>query len=161
MNVSHRFGSFLLPLLALAAPAAAGDPTGLWWAERGAAQVEIRHCDGSLCGRVVWLRSPLDEHGCALRDVNNPDHALREREVVGIELLSGLRPSPHRPNEWSEGSVYDPGSGRKYRAILTVEGPDRLLLRGYFGIRLLGRTTRWIRVGGEDQCRDFAGESAT
>ena len=57
--------------------------------------------------------------------------------------------------------MYDPGSGRKYRAILTVEGPDRLLLRGYFGIRLLGRTTRWIRVGGEDQCRDFAGDSAT
>jgi peptidoglycan/LPS O-acetylase OafA/YrhL len=57
----------VLPLLPDAARAS--NPTGLWWAEGGFAQVEIRHCgDGALCGQVVWLRHPFDEHGCELRD---------------------------------------------------------------------------------------------
>jgi hypothetical protein len=32
--------------------------------------------------------------------------------------------------------------------------PDRLLVRGYLGFRLLGRTTTWLRVGTENQCRE-------
>ena len=51
-------------------------PVGLWYAEGGAAQIDLRDCGGALCGRVVWLRSPFDEHGCELRDRYNPDDAL-------------------------------------------------------------------------------------
>jgi len=40
--------------------------------------------------------------------------------------------------------------------VLEMEAPDRLRVRGYLGIRLLGRTTTWIRVGAENQCREHA-----
>lgn len=53
-------------LLACVADSWAATPLGLWYAEGGAVQVEIRECDTALCGRVVWLRSPLDTQGCAL-----------------------------------------------------------------------------------------------
>lgn len=43
------------------------DPAGRWYAEGGAAQVEINDCGGQLCGTVVWLRSPFDEDGCPMR----------------------------------------------------------------------------------------------
>ncbi len=141
-----------VPLL----PAAAGatEPTGLWWAEGGYAQVEIRRCgDGTVCGQVVWLRHPFDENGCELRDAENPDAGLRSRPVVGMRILRDLQPSPDDPDEWNGGEIYDPGSGRTYGAVVAMEGPDRLRLRGYLGIRLLGRTTTWIRVGSENQCR--------
>jgi len=144
----------------LAAPlvpdlAHASDPTGLWWAEGGFAQVEIRPCGAeSLCGEVAWLRHPLDEHGCELRDVANPDPDLRSRPVVGLEILRGLETSGQDPAEWNGGRIYDPGSGRTYAAVVEMEGPDRLRVRGYPGIRLLGRTTTWIRVGSENQCRE-------
>ncbi len=146
----------LLLVIALAqvraAQAADESPLGLWWAEGGAAQVQIEACDAALCGRVVWLRSPLDENGCPLRDERNPDAALRGRELVGVELLRDLRPIPSSPQSWADGEIYDPTSGRTYRATLSLDGPRRLLVRGYLGIRLLGRTTTWIRVGGADQC---------
>jgi uncharacterized protein (DUF2147 family) len=144
----------LLLLVPLPQPAAAEvlRPAGLWWAEGGAAQVEIARCDDALCGRVAWLRSPFDEHGCELRDVENPNPAQRTREVLGIDLLRNLRASPERPGEWS-GEIYDPTSGRSYDAVLQMDGPDRLLVRGYLAIRLLGRTTTWLRVGTESQCR--------
>ena len=49
----------LLALLLQPAVVEASEPTGLWWAEGGAAQVEIAGCDDALCGRVAWLRKPL------------------------------------------------------------------------------------------------------
>jgi uncharacterized protein (DUF2147 family) len=152
----HRTSLLALLLLPLLPGAArASDPAGLWWAEGGSAQVEIRYCrDGALCGQVVWLRHPFDEHGCELRDVENPQPALRSRPVAGLEILSDLRSSPENPGEWNGGEIYDPGSGRTYAVVVEMDGPDRLRLRGYLGIRILGRTTTWVRVGSENQCRE-------
>ena len=150
----HRLLPALLLLPLLPTAAHASDPTGLWWAEGGFAQVEIRACGDALCGRVVWLRHPLGPDGCELRDVENPDAALRDRSVTGLEILRGLRPSPDDPGEWNGGTIYDPGSGRTYGAVAVLDGAERLRVRGYLGIRLLGRTTTWVRVGGEDQCRE-------
>jgi uncharacterized protein (DUF2147 family) len=153
-----RRGLILALVLALEsreASAAEAGPLGLWWAEGGAAQVEIFPCANALCGRVVWLRSPFDEDGCPLQDEHNPNPAFRNRELIGMEFLSGLRALQNAPNVWTGGQVYDPTSGRTYRAALSLDGPRRLRLRGYLGFELLGRTTTWIRVGGEDQCQSL------
>jgi uncharacterized protein (DUF2147 family) len=128
-------------------------PTGLWWAEGGAAQIEIRRCGPSLCGQVVWLRSPFDENGCQLRDVNNPEPGARGREVLGARILAGLRAEHGQAATWSGGTIYDPGSGRTYRAHVTLTDDGRLAVRGYVGLRFIGRTTTWIRVGSEGTCR--------
>jgi uncharacterized protein (DUF2147 family) len=150
----------LLGLL-LAAPAWGADPTGRWWAEGGAAQVQIEPCGDALCGRIVWLRSPYDPDGCLARDTHNPEARLRRRSLVGVEMLQSLRRSEDDPEAWEGGEVYDPTSGHTYRAALRMDGPDRLRLRGYLGIRLLGRTTTWTRVGHERECRDDASVAAT
>jgi uncharacterized protein (DUF2147 family) len=135
-------------LAASEAPAAA--PFGLWYAEGGAAQVEIIRCGDQLCGRVAWLRSPFDEDGCELRDERNPDPGLRDRPIIGIEVLAGMA-AEGDDRTWSGGTIYDPVSGRTYRCTLQLDGENRLRLRGYVGVPLLGRTTTWIRVGAENQ----------
>jgi len=124
------------------------DPVGRWHAEGGAAQVEIHRCGAALCGEVVWLRAPFDENGCPLLDRYNPEDSLRQRPVVGLEILRGLVPAAGDAS-WGDGTIYDPGSGRTYRASMNLLGPDQLELRGYVGIPLIGRTTRWFRVGAE------------
>src|SRR6516164_1628325 len=139
--------------LAIATSSPAATPVGLWYAEGGAARVAIEPCGETLCGRVVWLRSPLDEDGCELRDQHNPEPALRDRPVVGLEVLRGL--SPRSDGTWSDGRIYDPGSGNTYTCIARLESENRLRLRGYLGIPLIGRTTTWIRVGTEQQtCKE-------
>jgi len=130
--------------------ATAASPAGLWYAEGGAAQVQIEPCDAALCGRIVWLRSPFDEEGCDQRDRRNPDSALRDRPLIGLQVLTGLRTAADG-QLWSDGTIYDPTSGRTYRCTAQLEGTDRLHLRGFIGIPLLGRTTTWIRVGSENQ----------
>jgi uncharacterized protein (DUF2147 family) len=140
--------------------ATAGTPEGLWYAEGGAAQVEVSKCGPALCAKVVWLRSPFDENGCELRDVRNVNQRLRARPIEGLLLFEGLEQSSEDPNVWTGGTVYDPTSGRTYRCRLSVDG-DRLHLRGYLAVPILGRTTTWIRVGTERRvCRQATGESA-
>jgi uncharacterized protein (DUF2147 family) len=64
-----------------------------------------------------------------------------------------LRPSGQ--DTWDSGTIYDPSSGWTYQCTATLDGTNRLLLRGYLGVRLLGRTTTWLRVGAEERtCRD-------
>jgi len=152
----HASGAALglaIACLARTCSAWAATPVGLWYAEGGAAQVTIEACGETLCGRVVWLRSPLDEDGCELRDRNNPEPGLRNRPVVGLEVLRGL--SPRSDGTWSDGRIYDPGSGNTYTCVARLESENRLRLRGYLGIPLIGRSTTWIRVGTEQQtCKE-------
>jgi uncharacterized protein (DUF2147 family) len=139
--------------LAVAVRASAASPVGVWYAEGGAARVAIEPCGSELCGRVVWLRSPFDEDGCDLRDGHNPDPALRGRKVEGLEVLRGL--TPLGDGTWGNGRIYDPASGNTYTCRLALDGDDRVRLRGYVGIPLLGRTTTWTRVGAENRvCRE-------
>jgi glucan biosynthesis protein C len=133
----------------MAGRASAATPVGLWYAEGGAAKVAIEPCGGELCGRVVWLRSPLDDDGCDLRDRLNPDPTLRGRRVEGLEILRGLARRPD--GTWANGRIYDPGSGSTYTCQLTLDGENRVRLRGYVGIPLIGRTTTWTRVGAKSR----------
>jgi uncharacterized protein (DUF2147 family) len=127
--------------------ASAATPIGVWNADGGTARVQIEPCGAALCGRVVWLRAPLDENGCDLRDRRNPDPALRGRKVEGLEILRGL--TPRADGTWGSGRIYDPASGSTYTCQLTLDGDDRLRLRGWIGVPLLGRTTTWTRLGAE------------
>jgi len=139
--------AWVMGLIFVASKAFAATPVGLWFAEGGAAQVQVFPCGDEFCGKVVWLRSPLGEDGCELRDSNNPDSTLRSRTIIGLLVLTGLKPEDEDRGAWSGGSIYDPTSGHTYSCQARLEGNNKLFLRGYFGIQLLGRTTTWTKVG--------------
>ena len=154
----ERCGKLLLAVAVLAGgfqrvAFAAASPVGLWHAEGGAAEVEIRPCSDGLCGRVVWLRSPIGDDGCELRDDKNSDPAARGKTIIGLVVLHGLKQLDAEGRQWAGGTIYDPVSGRTYSCNARLDGDNRLFLRGFWGIQLLGRTTTWTRVGAEKrQC---------
>ena len=147
----------LLPLgiiLILASVAVAQDPepfVGKWWTEERDAQIEIYSCEGKLCGKIVWLKEPNfpedDSKGMGGKpkiDRENPDVSKRERPLLGMNLVWGFTPSGK--NIWEGGFIYDPRDGKSYKCKLTLENPDRLKVRGFIGISLLGKSTTWSRV---------------
>ena len=140
------FALFVVLACGWAGPVEAEDVAGVYLVQDGEAHIELRPCGEELCGRIVWLREPLDEEGRVPRDDNNPDPSLRDRTILGLEILSGLKPAPGTDGQWTGGSIYDPESGRTYRCKLRHDGGDLVRLRGYLGFSLLGRTTRWTRV---------------
>lgn len=152
------------PILALAAllafaalPAAAAgeiDPTGVWLMEKKKVAIKIYQCDDGLCGRIVWLKQPLDRRGRPKRDKRNPDAAARNRPLCGIEVLRGLTPAGQ--DRWDGGTIYNPKDGKTYAASLRAAAADTLEVRGYVGFPLLGKTRTLTRA---QQLADAAAES--
>ncbi|MBM3554032.1 MAG: DUF2147 domain-containing protein [Alphaproteobacteria bacterium] len=131
-----------LALLAWTAPALGAN--GTWLTESGGGQVEIGPCGEALCGRIVWLKEPLDTAGQPKRDKENPDPARRERPILGLAMLEGFRPAGE--NKWADGTIYNPEDGKTYSCTMTLEGNGTLKVRGYVGVPLFGKTQVWTRV---------------
>ncbi|MCK9448703.1 MAG: DUF2147 domain-containing protein [Bacteroidales bacterium] len=134
-----------VPAMNLQAQHKSNDVIGLWLTEDKDAQVEIFQREGKFYGKITWLKEPIDEEtGKPKTDKKNPDPKLRSLPTLGMEMLKGF--SFDGKNEWSGGEIYDAGNGKTYRSYMSLEGKDKLKIRGYIGISLLGRNTYWTRV---------------
>ena len=121
----------------------AQDVIGKWKLEDGSAIVEVYKQGDSFNGKIVWLNEPDGPDGKPARDRNNPDANLRSRQLIGLNMLDGLKKTG---SEYSGGKIYDPGNGKTYNCSMKVEG-DVLKVRGSLDKKgLLGRTMDWFRV---------------
>lgn len=136
------FTSMILMLAPLAA-AFAQEVVGKWKLEDGTAIVEVYQQGDVFNGKIVWLQKPTEADGTPAVDDLNPDPKLRTRQVLGLNMLNNLKKSG---NEYTGGSIYDPGNGKTYNCSMKVEG-DILKVRGSLDKRgLIGRTMDWFRV---------------
>ena len=137
----------ILSIILMAAPFAAAfaqDVIGKWKLEDGSAIVEVYKDGDSYNGKIVWLKNPTEADGSPAVDENNPDKSLRSRQLIGLNMLSGLKATAK--SDYSGGSIYDPGNGKTYNCSMKVEG-DVLKVRGSLDKKgLLGRTMDWFRV---------------
>jgi uncharacterized protein (DUF2147 family) len=121
----------------VAAPVEPG-AQGTWWSPKRDSKIEVVERDHKLFGKISWLSPDLQ----GAKDVQNPDPALRERPLLGLEILSGFESSDGKT--WTGGEIYDPDSGKTYHCKLTLSG-EVLEVRGFVGIPLFGRTERFTR----------------
>ena len=134
--------SFILMLMPLAA-AFAQDVVGKWKLENGSAIVEVYKSGDAYNGKIVWLQKPTEADGTPAVDKNNPDKSLQSRQLIGLNMLSGLKASK---GEYTGGKIYDPANGKTYNCSMKVEGKV-LKVRGSLDKKgLLGRTMDWFRV---------------
>ena len=133
----------IISVMLAASAAFAQDVIGKWKLDDGTAIVEVYKSGDAYNGKIVWLEEPTDADGTPAKDNNNPDPALRTRELIGLNMLSGLKKTAD--NEYSSGKIYDPGNGKTYNCSMKVEG-NVLKVRGSLDKRgLIGRTMDWFR----------------
>lgn len=119
-------------------------PTGVWLTEKGDARVQISPCGAGICGKVVWLREPIDAAtGRPQVDDKNPNPELRDRPVIGLQLFNGMRPSGTA--RWS-GRIYNADDGKFYVSNVAMTGPTTLQVEGCVGALCGGET--WRKVSG-------------
>lgn len=116
---------------------------GKWQNPSGEGRVEITKKGAKYYGKLYWLKEPNDEQGKPKLDAKNPDEALQKRQIQGLEILKDF--DSHGKGVYENGTIYDPKSGKTYSCKMTLKG-DKLDIRGYVGISLLGRTEVWSRV---------------
>jgi uncharacterized protein (DUF2147 family) len=133
-------------LLAFCGQLQAADLPGDWVTPDGSALIRISHNpnNDSYEGTITALLRPkftvadgYGEPGTSRLDVKNPSKAQRERPLLGLKILTGLK---FVDGKWEQGKIYDPGSGRSYRCHLALASPDFIKMRGFMGFSLLGRT---------------------
>ncbi len=113
----------VLPLLA-AAPALAGDPSGIWLRESGASKVRISRCVEAYCGTIVWLK---DGSGNA---------------KLGQRVFFDMKEAGE--NRW-EGKAFNPEDGRTYAGKMVLAG-HKLTTSGCALGGLLCRSVKWSRA---------------
>ena len=117
---------------------------GIWYDDTGKGAVQIFACGEKLCGRIVWLKEPMNGNGQPLTDGYNPNPQLRNRPICGLQVLGGLARQPD--GTWDEGWVYDPKVGKSYDAAIELAGQNKLILTGYKGLRLLSKSFTWTKA---------------
>jgi uncharacterized protein (DUF2147 family) len=161
-HVSHRVfacgrltpffaGLLLFPALALSAGNQSAPPeTGTWIDHSGDGAVEIYVCADRadrLCGRIVWLKEPLNAQGVPKYDKYNPKASLQRRPICGLPVLGNL--AKVAEGGFDHGWIYDPKVGKSYSAAIRLAGRDRLTVTGYVGLKFLSKSFTWQRVSGD------------
>lgn len=135
----------LLPLGAVFG-ADAASPIGTWKTiddktGRERAIVRVYEKDGLLFGRIERTFTPGGETRvcvpCSDERKNLP--------IIGLLVVRNMKPEG---GDWSGGDILDPESGSVYRCTMHLaQNGSRLVVRGYIGFSLLGRSQTWQRQG--------------
>jgi uncharacterized protein (DUF2147 family) len=128
--------------------AANPSPVGLWQTvddHTGSATgtiVEISASGDELVGRIVKMAAKPGRPADPLCTECQGD--LHNAHAIGLSIIKGMKPDG---DEWDGGTILDPDSGSTYSCSLRLtDKGTRLVVRGYIGISLFGRSQTWIRA---------------
>lgn len=126
--------AFGLILCASPAPAQVRDPSGTYLSESGETRVHIARCGQVYCGTIVAMKGDT-------RDVYNPDPELRSRSLVGVQMISDLKPL----GDGFVGQLYNFKDGRIYTGKITFAGKAMQLSGCVLG-GFICRSQTWAKV---------------
>ncbi|WP_116787591.1 DUF2147 domain-containing protein [Flavobacterium psychrotrophum] len=118
--------------------------TGKWKTfddETGEAKsiVHVYEEGGKVYGKVVEILNPAKKDK-KCQDCKGAD---KDKPILGLIIIKGLSKDG---DSYSDGDILDPNKGKLYSCTIKLDGKDKLKVRGYMGVSLLGRTQYWTRV---------------
>jgi uncharacterized protein (DUF2147 family) len=121
--------TILLMLIGLFAYAQNADAlVGTYLKADGMSKVEFYKSGDTYCGKVVWLKEPNDKEGKPKKDPKNPDKSLRERPLMGMVTITGLRYEGE--GKYGEGKAYRPAEGDEVKFKVKVVGDGTISVTG-------------------------------
>lgn len=136
--------SLAAPPEAGAAQAGLGTPAGLWQPLDSSGKPEglirIFEVGGLYYGRIE-PSSPSDDRNARCTKCSGKRH---DQPIIGLVIMRHLKP---QNGEYVGGDILDPDTGHVYGCTLRLtDGGRRLIMRGFLGFSLLGRSQVWQRV---------------
>ena len=146
--------AFLLTIVLLAqtaatTPAPLRSPIGYWQTVsdvtgRPQSVVQIYESRGRLFARVDKV---LVTDGVPATCVKCRDDR-KGTPLVGLIIMRNMR---NAGDDYRDGDILDPESGKVYRCWMTLDVTgQRLTIRGFIGISLFGRSQVWHRIADKD-----------
>ena len=115
--------------------ATADQALGVWLTKSGS-HVRFYKCGAGLCGKIIKRKNPGE------LDSRNKNPKLRNRKILGINLMFGLRKD--RSNRW-RGQLYNPEDGKTYTGFVTVLSRNKVRMEGCVA-RVFCKSQNWSRV---------------
>lgn len=129
----------------------AASPIGIWktiddHTRQPKALVEIKaSTDGTLSGEVIKGLNPNDSPE---RRCTQCTDERKDQKILGMTIITDMK---RNGDHWDGGKILDPENGKVYKCKMMLEdGGTKLVVRGYIGVPLLGRSQTWIREDGAD-----------
>jgi len=145
-SLSVLISACFLALTLLAAPAMADNhatPEGLWLTENQRSVISVKKCPEGYCGTIHWI---ID--GGMQFDEKNEDPAKQNQPMCGLKILWGF--TQQDATNWIDGNIYKADDGDLYSATLQMLPKGTMLVRGYVGMPLFGKSQIWTPVSGAD-----------
>jgi uncharacterized protein (DUF2147 family) len=121
-------------------------PVGIWQTiddrtHQPAALVQIvQNSDGTLSGKII---RGLGENNSPERRCTECTDERKDEKIEGMTVVREMKPDN---DQWDGGKILDPANGKEYRCNMHLEaGGQKLVVRGYIGFSLLGRSQIWTR----------------
>ncbi|CAH0995066.1 hypothetical protein EMA8858_01186 [Emticicia aquatica] len=116
---------------------------GTWFNEEKTGKIQFFKQGEKIFGKIVWLKDPL-ENGKPKLDKENPDDKQKSRQILGLINLKNFKNTGK--GIWEDGEVYDPKNGKTYSCKMTLVSPTQLDVRGFIGISIIGRTSKFTKA---------------
>lgn len=101
--------------------------------------VRLYEENGAIFGKIETSLNPKD----ASEVCNLCPGDRKNKPIIGLVFLRNMK---KEGGEYGGGDILDPDTGRVYRCKMTLEdGGNKLVVRGFVGFSLLGRSQVWIR----------------
>jgi len=100
--------------------------------------VKIYEKGGKVYGKVVKLLPAATTKVCIDCPGNKKGKSLIDLDILWDMVKDG--------NVYDDGEIVDPANGKVYSCKLYLKDKNTLIVRGYLGISLLGRSQTWYRV---------------
>lgn len=101
--------------------------------------VEIYENNGKVFGKIIEIFDATKRNRkcekCKGNELNKP--------VLGMVIIKSLTKDD---DEYNGGKILDPETGNLYKCYIKLQGKDKLEVRGYMGIAIVGRSQTWIRI---------------
>ena len=105
------------------------------------AVMQLTESGGKVTGKILKV---LDKEKAYALCTKCPG-SLKNKPVEGLQILSGFKADGN--NQWSDGKLVDPESGKTYSGKLTLsDNGQSLKLRGFVGTPVFGRSQTWQRI---------------
>lgn len=115
---------------------------GVFTREESTVRIELYACNGDkMCGRIIWLKRPVEPAGTPRYDILNKEPDQRMRWQLGLRVLWDLERK--KPGEWRGGRLYNADDGNEYWAGLKF--PDANTVELTACVLMLCRSQIWVR----------------
>ena len=120
------------------------DILGKWVTTTGSCIVEVYKQNMNYKAKVLWFKEGK-KYMNDYYDEKNPNPALRNRKLLGMEVMNGLHYNAEE-KEWVDGHIYDATSGKEWDSVVWLTDDHLLKVKGYWVFKFLSQTKTFKRV---------------